>query len=166
MTLAMTARDLDELRSAIGAVPDPEIPVITISDLGVLRSVELSEDRVLVTITPTYSGCPAMHYIREGIEQVLGQADVDGEVRTVLSPAWTTDDISTSGREKLRSYGISPPHSLADVGGIAVSIEARVRCPQCDSDRTSLISEFGSTACKALYKCNSCLEPFDHFKEL
>ena len=147
----------------VSAIADPEIPVLTLADLGVLRSIEETDGRFIVTITPTYSGCPAMHYIEQNIADVLAECGVEGEVRTTFSPAWTTDWISTVGREKLLEYGIAPPRS----NEIALSITSRpVSCPQCGSRNTETISEFGSTACKALHRCLDCLEPFDHFKEL
>lgn len=148
------------------AVPDPEIPVISVIDLGIVRNVRFEGATCVVTITPTYSGCPAMREITEDITGVLnahGLADV--RVETTLSPAWTTDWMSERGREALRAYGIAPPTEKAiDVSGISRRNEPPVPCPQCGSLRTRLISQFGSTACKALYRCNACGEPFDHFK--
>ena len=163
--------DLTELRQRVGAIPDPEVPVLSLDDLGVLRSVDEIDDRIVVTITPTYSGCPAMHFIEQSIYTVLDDAGVDGEVRTVLSPAWTTDWMSADGRAKLRDYGIAPPRAVAShsetPGETPVVISARpVACPRCGSTHTETVSEFGSTACKALHRCLDCLEPFDHFKEL
>ncbi|MGI8522225.1 MAG: 1,2-phenylacetyl-CoA epoxidase subunit PaaD [Nocardioides sp.] len=145
-------------------VPDPEIPVVTIDDLGILRDVtEDDQGRVHVTITPTYSGCPAMEAIRADIVETLtlaGYRHVD--VEFVLSPAWTTDDISLEGRRKLAEYGVAPPPERADVVPLAMS----VRCPQCGSLETRESSRFGSTACKSLWVCQACREPFDHFKAL
>lgn len=148
------------------AVPDPEIPVISVVDLGIVRSVHFESDTCVVTITPTYSGCPAMREIAEDITRVLrGKGLADIRVATTLSPPWTTDWMSERGREALRSYGIAPPVERAiDVSGIARRTEPPVPCPQCGSERTRLISRFGSTSCKALYRCNACGEPFDHFK--
>ncbi len=151
----------EDLVSVIGAVEDPEIPVLTIADLGVLRAVERVAEAVVVTITPTYSGCPAMHEIARNVEEILTTAGVPGEVRIVLSPAWTTDWMTSEGRNKLRDYGIAPPGPAQDSG---LEIRASVACPQCGSANTAVLSEFGSTACKALYRCLSCLEPFDYFK--
>jgi len=159
------ALDLERLRQEIGEVPDPEVPVLTIADLGVLRSVEEVAGRVVVTITPTYSGCPAMSHIAERIAAVLDMHAVEGEVRTVFSPAWTTDWMSDDGRRKLTEYGIAPPHR-APAGDVLVAIRPPVHCPRCGSADTRLVSEFGSTACKAHYSCRSCSEPFDYFKEL
>ncbi|WP_063691246.1 1,2-phenylacetyl-CoA epoxidase subunit PaaD [Bradyrhizobium stylosanthis] len=148
---------------AAASVVDPEIPVLSIADLGVLRDVVLDGDRVEVAITPTYSGCPAMNMIAIEIEIALERAGFrQPKVRTVLSPAWTTEWMSEEGRQKLRAYGIAPPqasHSRRALFG-----EQAVACPQCGSDKTELLSEFGSTSCKALWRCRSCREPFDYFK--
>lgn len=157
------AVDLGLVRLLVGAVPDPEVPVLTIDDLGVLRGVEEVEGRVIVTITPTYSGCPAMHHIEHAILDVLGEAGVEGEVQTVLGPAWTTDWMTDQGRRKLREYGIAPPAPTATAVGIS---PRPIACPRCGSTHTETVSEFGSTACKALRRCLDCREPFDHFKEL
>jgi ring-1,2-phenylacetyl-CoA epoxidase subunit PaaD len=144
-------------------VVDPEIPVLTIADLGVLREVTIKDGRVEVTITPTYSGCPAMSMITLEIELALEREGFhDATVRTVLSPAWTTDWMSDDGRRKLREYGIAPPQ--AAVSRRALFGVDHVACPQCGSSDTELISEFGSTACKALWRCKTCREPFDYFK--
>lgn len=168
----------DALHAALAAVPDPEIPVLTLADLGVLRSIEEIDGRVVVTITPTYSGCPAMAHMAADLQAVLERAGVEGEVRTVLSPAWTTDWMSPEGRAKLEAYGIAPPPAAPADGPVPVTLGRRqaapddnrkpptVRCPQCRSARTEVVSEFGSTACKALYRCLDCLEPFDYFKGL
>jgi ring-1,2-phenylacetyl-CoA epoxidase subunit PaaD len=144
-------------------VVDPEIPVLTIADLGVLREVAISDGRVEVAITPTYSGCPAMNVITLEIELALDRAGFrDAKVRTVLSPAWTTDWMSEAGRRKLREYGIAPP--LAASSRRALFGVQQVACPQCGSADTEVLSEFGSTSCKALWRCKSCREPFDYFK--
>jgi len=148
---------------AAASVVDPEIPVLTIDDLGVLREVELVGDRVEVAITPTYSGCPAMNMIAIEIELALERAGFrDASVRTVLSPAWTTDWMSEEGRRKLRDYGIAPPQAAG--GRRALFGVAEVACPQCGSIETEQLAEFGSTSCKALWRCISCREPFDYFK--
>jgi ring-1,2-phenylacetyl-CoA epoxidase subunit PaaD len=146
-------------------VPDPEVPVLTIEDLGVLRSVEESPDgHVTVTITPTYSGCPAMDTIRADVLAALAAAGHDdAEVVLTLSPAWTTDWMSAAGKEKLAAYGIAPPQQR---GSGPVPLTLSVRCPQCDSPDTRELSRFGSTACKSLWVCNACREPFDHFKAI
>ena len=144
-------------------VVDPEIPVLTIADLGVLRDVMVNDGCVVVAITPTYSGCPAMNMIGLEIELALEREGFrNSKVRTVLSPAWTTDWMSDDGRRKLLAYGIAPP--IAESGRRALFGEQQVACPQCRSDNTELLSEFGSTSCKALWRCKSCREPFDYFK--
>ena len=157
---------LETVRDAVGAVPDPEIPVLTIADLGILRSVELVDGRVVVTITPTYSGCPAMDAIADDVRRVLDSHGFeDAEVRTVLAPAWTTDWMSDEGRRKLAAFGIAPPGRRTGTTGGPVGVDL-VRCPRCGSADTRLVSRFGSTACKSLRACRRCLEPFDHFKEI
>ena len=148
---------------AASAVVDPEIPVLTIADLGVLREVRIAGGRVEVAITPTYSGCPAMNMIALEIELALQRAGfADPKISTVLTPAWTTDWMSAEGRRKLREYGIAPPQQAASRR--ALFGVQRVECPQCGSADTELLSEFGSTSCKALWRCRSCREPFDYFK--
>src|SRR4051794_31738911 len=148
---------------AAAEVADPEIPVLTIADLGVLRDVTVHDGCVEVAITPTYSGCPAMNMIALEIELALQRNGFrDPKVRTVLSPAWTTDWMSEDGRRKLKEYGIAPP--LAASGRRALFGELAVACPQCGSGDTEVLSEFGSTSCKALWRCKSCREPFDYFK--
>jgi ring-1,2-phenylacetyl-CoA epoxidase subunit PaaD len=145
------------------AVVDPEIPVLTIADLGVLRDVAVNDGCVEVKITPTYSGCPAMNMIALEIELALEREGFSKpKIHTVLSPAWTTDWMSDDGRRKLREYGIAPPapsSSRRALFGIQ-----QVACPQCGSQNTEVLSEFGSTSCKALWRCKSCREPFDYFK--
>jgi ring-1,2-phenylacetyl-CoA epoxidase subunit PaaD len=154
---------LDEARSIAGAVVDPEIPVLTIDDLGVLRDVRLLERGVEVVITPTYSGCPAMNMIAVEVELALEQAGFGPVVvTTVLSPAWTTDWMSEDGRRKLTEYGVAPPAKSA--GRRALFGTEEVACPQCGSLETSRLAEFGSTSCKALWRCNTCREPFDYFR--
>ena len=152
-------------------VTDPELPMLTLADLGVLRSVSESEGRVVVAITPTYTGCPAMDTMRDDLEHALvlaGFADV--EIRTQLSPAWTSDWISASGREKLAAAGIAPPGAAPRrTGPIPLTLSApvtRVSCPHCGSADTEEQSRFGATACKALRRCRACLEPFEHVKEI
>ncbi|MEO5584701.1 MAG: 1,2-phenylacetyl-CoA epoxidase subunit PaaD [Flavobacteriales bacterium] len=157
-------RTLEEIRDLLEQVKDPEIPVISIQELGVLRDVKIEDDAVEVTITPTYSGCPAMDAMREDVEKALREAGIERfTVKQVLSPAWSTDWISEGGKKKLLEYGIAPPPHTSDIralkGGVPVTA-----CPQCGSTDTVLVSQFGSTACKALYKCNACQEPFDLFK--
>ncbi|MEC4017389.1 1,2-phenylacetyl-CoA epoxidase subunit PaaD [Streptomyces sp. H27-D2] len=159
-----------ELLTLAGAVPDPELPVLSLAELGVLRTLHvLGPGRVEVELTPTYTGCPAIDSMAADITRVLqdhGMAEVS--VRTVLSPPWTTDAISAEGRRKLTEYGIAPPRPTRPADGSAgpVMVELAVRCPHCGSTDTKLLSRFSSTACKALRRCESCREPFDHFKEL
>lgn len=158
-------RTRDDAWRIAASVPDPEVPVLTIEDLGVLRAVTLDGDRVQVDITPTYSGCPAMDTIRDDVVLALTAAGFDDvEVRLVLSPAWTTDWMSDAGKQKLTSYGIAPPTGRAAVASGPIRLALSVRCPQCGSLDTREVSRFGSTSCKALYECRACLEPFDHFK--
>ncbi|MGZ4591451.1 MAG: 1,2-phenylacetyl-CoA epoxidase subunit PaaD [Actinomycetes bacterium] len=160
-------RDSDRAWAAAAGVLDPEVPVLTIDDLGVLRGVDVEDDgRVLVTITPTYSGCPAMEVIGRDVAAALrGAGFAEVEVRTVLSPAWTTDWMTDDGKRKLAAYGIAPPTRRTGPGE-PVPVALSVRCPQCGSADTRELSRFGSTACKALWSCNACLEPFDHFKAI
>ncbi len=188
---AMAALE-SELRRLAGAVPDPELPVVTLEELGVLRRVQvLGPSRVEVDLTPTYTGCPAIETMSMDIERVLhAHGIVEVMVRPVLSPPWTTDDISDEGRRKLRESGIAPPRTQRAVEPVPVPLgptrtartpvpenaaepdtrpsaaDAVVRCPQCGSGDTELLSRFSSTACKALRRCLSCREPFDHFKEV
>jgi ring-1,2-phenylacetyl-CoA epoxidase subunit PaaD len=144
-------------------VTDPEIPVLTIADLGVLRDITVEDGRVDVFITPTYSGCPAMNMIAVNLETVLETAGMgQPRIHQVLSPAWTTDWMTDAGKAKLRDYGIAPPAGRA--GRRALFGEDKVVCPQCGSDDTARISEFGSTSCKALWRCKACAEPVDYFK--
>lgn len=158
----------DEVYEVLRTVMDPEVPVISVVELGIVRDVEVAGDAVVITITPTYSGCPAMHEIEADIRSALvarGAGDVS--VKLVLSPAWTTDWIGPEAREKLRAYGIAPP-GRAEPQGLITLTRARqpVPCPFCGSSDTRLQSEFGSTACKAIHVCNSCRQPFDEFKAL
>lgn len=147
----------------VSEVPDPEVPVLTIQDLGVLRDISFEGGQPVITITPTYSGCPAMDMISMGIRMALLQNGFTNvKIKTVLSPAWTTDWMSEAGKQKLKEYGIAPPvgKSISQQ-----SLEqAIVPCPHCGSTHTKLVSEFSSTACKAFYTCTDCREPFDHFK--
>ncbi len=163
--MVTTTRSVDEIREIVSGVPDPELPVISIADLGILRDVRLEPGGpVVVEITPTYSGCPAMDAIRADVLERLRAAGwEDAEVRMVLSPAWTTDWITPAGREALRKFGIAPPGPR---GSGPVPLTLSVRCPRCGSPDTKEVSRFGSTACKSLWTCRSCLEPFDHVKAL
>jgi ring-1,2-phenylacetyl-CoA epoxidase subunit PaaD len=140
-------------------VPDPEIPVLSVLDLGVVRDVKIKDSEVEIFITPTYSGCPAMDAISMDIKLKLVEHGYKNfKVTQVLSPAWTTDWMTETGKEKLQAYGIAPPKNSKDLS------DTNPDCPQCKSDDTKLLSQFGSTACKALYQCNDCKEPFDYFK--
>ena len=142
----------DKIWELLNTVPDPEIPVISVVELGVIRDVIFSENSYVISITPTYSGCPAVKAFQDDIKTCLKENDIENfELKIVYSPTWTTDWMSETTKEKLKKYGISPPSET-------------VICPQCDSAKTELISEFGATACKSLYKCKDCLEPFEHFK--
>lgn len=143
---------------------DPEIPVLTLVDLGVVREIDLSENACHVKISPTYSGCPAMKVMEEDIIEKLTEKGMQNiSVELVLSPAWTTDWITEEGREKLRAYGIAPPEDEVDKN-VLFSKPTVVPCPKCGSTHTKMISQFGSTACKAHYQCQDCLEPYDYFK--
>jgi ring-1,2-phenylacetyl-CoA epoxidase subunit PaaD len=157
---------LERARAVAASVTDPELPMLTLEDLGVLRDVSYDEGRVTVTITPTYSGCPAMAAMRDDLVRTLGEAGLDASVRVSLSPAWTSDWITDDGRKALAEHGISPPGPVPQVVGLSLSPTRRaVACPRCGSRKTAVVSEFGSTACKAMYRCTECLEPFDHLKE-
>jgi ring-1,2-phenylacetyl-CoA epoxidase subunit PaaD len=152
----------DRTLALLESVADPEIPILTIADLGILRDVSASEDGVEVTITPTYSGCPAMSLITLEIETTLARAGIRARIVTRLSPAWTTDWLTDAARQKLAAFGIAPPAHTASRR--ALFGEAHPTCPLCGSEDTELISEFGSTACKSLHRCRTCREPFDAFK--
>ena len=153
-----------DIWSLLEQVKDPEIPVLSIVDLGGLREVKFKDGVFDVSITPTYTGCPAMNVIEEEMKALLDRNNVPCSVHLILSPAWTTDWMTESGKQKLKAYGIAPPQeegfSLNDLFGSPSNIE----CPLCNSTHTELISQFGSTACKSLYKCLDCKEPFDYFK--
>ncbi|WP_238335731.1 1,2-phenylacetyl-CoA epoxidase subunit PaaD [Serinicoccus kebangsaanensis] len=169
------AVDLDDAERAIRAVADPEIPVITIDDLGVIRAVEQADvdgqAGLRVTITPTYSGCPAMHAMVDGVREAAQRHGIPVDVVTQLSPAWTTAWMSEEGRAKLRRFGIAPPTGDRAHGGppgpVPVGLQLRVvACPHCGSEDTEEVARFGSTACKALRRCRVCREPFDEFKTI
>jgi ring-1,2-phenylacetyl-CoA epoxidase subunit PaaD len=163
---AVTAASL-RAAAVAGSVVDPEIPVLTVADLGVLRRVEVHDDRsVEVDITPTYSGCPAVEAMASDIGRSLQDAGYPrADVRTVLWPAWSTDDMTDTAREMLQRFGIAPPGPVAAADG-PITLTLAVRCPHCGSRRTRQTSRFGSTSCKAMYICDDCAEPFDHFKAL
>jgi ring-1,2-phenylacetyl-CoA epoxidase subunit PaaD len=201
MTLATTSSSMVHAQSAVDqawalleSLTDPEIPVVTLRELGILRDVrhvvaQDGSEQLEIVITPTYSGCPAMGQIEDDVHNLLQAHGIKGKVKTQLAPAWTTDWMTQEAKEKLRAYGIAPPHSGADHdcqtqgnpanGGNASSIiqfaarsasnpgrheQLAVPCPQCNSHNTTETSHFGSTACKALYRCLDCMEPFDYFK--
>lgn len=163
---------LDRARAVAATVVDPELPMLTLADLGVLRDVEVSaQGGVVVSITPTYSGCPAMAAMRDDLVRTLrSEGFVDVEVKIALQPAWTTDWITPAGRAALTDAGISPPGPAPRRDGPVMlslgPVRRTNRCPRCDAEDVELTSEFGSTACKALYRCRACLEPFDHVKEI
>ncbi|MCX5391822.1 1,2-phenylacetyl-CoA epoxidase subunit PaaD [Streptomyces sp. NPDC006482] len=164
--VTMTALE-EELNRIAGAVLDPELPVLTLEELGVMRGVHvMGPGRVEVSLTPTYTGCPAIEAMSSDIERALHEHGIpDVSVVTVLAPAWSTDDISDEGRRKLAEFGIAPPRPQGPAGG-PVPLTLAIRCPHCGSTDTELLSRFSSTACKALRRCTACREPFDHFKEL
>lgn len=151
----------------LARVPDPEIPAISVTELGIVRDVQAVEDGVDVVVTPTYSGCPATEVIERSIREALSAAGArDVRVRQQLSPAWSTDWIAEDARERLRAYGIAPPGERPAGGTQPLSFVPRVACPRCGSADTERLSQFGSTACKALYRCRACREPFEYFKPL
>ena len=154
MTDSLTRPDLDQIRTWLDDVPDPEVPAVSVTDLGIVRDVRWDDDELVVAITPTYSGCPATDVIERTVREAL---DANGyrnvAIETVLTPPWTTDWISEQGKERLRAYGIAPPE-----------IAKAATCPQCGSTDTEEVSRFGSTPCKAQWRCKDCLEPFDRFK--
>jgi ring-1,2-phenylacetyl-CoA epoxidase subunit PaaD len=177
--------EIERAWAALDAVTDPEIPVVTIRELGILRDVRENQGELEIVITPTYSGCPAMEQIAADVHTALASAQLKARITTQLAPAWTTDWMSESAKTKLRDYGIAPPqHSSASPASSVVqfapkmravdahsvwahghfSSEIAIKCPHCGSDNTTETSHFASTACKALYKCLDCLEPFDYFK--
>lgn len=148
--------------AAAASVPDPEVPCVTVADLGILRSVEIEEGIAVARVTPTYSGCPAVLAIELAVEAALREAGFAARVERVTAPAWTTDWITDEGREKLRAYGIAPP--VRGGSRAVLFADPEVPCPRCGSDTTEKLSEFGSTACKAQWRCRACGEPFDYFK--
>lgn len=160
------ATELEErVWHVLRGIPDPEIPLVSIVDLGIVRHVAASPEGIEVALTPTYSGCPATDVIRQQVEEALELHRIAARVRMIVSPAWTTEWISAEGRRKLASSGIVPPRLLAGTGLSAMAAnEEGVACPQCQSTRTERVSEFGSTPCKSLYRCRDCLEPFERFK--
>ncbi|MEO5652764.1 MAG: 1,2-phenylacetyl-CoA epoxidase subunit PaaD [Marmoricola sp.] len=174
MRAAVTATSerasLAQARAVAASVTDPEMPMLTLEDLGVLRAVSHEGSTVVVTITPTYSGCPAMATMRDDLRHRLADAGFEAQVRVSLSPAWSSDWITERGRAAMRAHGLSVPGPAQQVQGPTpislVPTRRALSCPRCASDTVELTSEFGSTACKALYRCTSCLEPFEHVKEI
>jgi ring-1,2-phenylacetyl-CoA epoxidase subunit PaaD len=157
--------DKQYILEQLSEIPDPEIPVINIQELGVLRDVIVGENEVEVVITPTYSGCPAMKQIEQDILSKLKSEGIsNGRVKMVYHPAWTTDWITEEAKEKLRKYGIAPPEKTTSDKGALLGKQKVLACPRCGSINTVMISQFGSTACKALFRCNDCQEAFDYFK--
>jgi len=157
--------DILSLLELLENVKDPEIPVLSVIDLGIVRDISPKEGGgVTVTITPTYSGCPAMDTIEREIKEILAERGISATIETTLRPAWTTDWLSEKGRKALEEYGIAPPSEATTDKSFLTGKTKAVRCPICKSSSTTMISQFGSTACKALYKCDDCLETFDYFK--
>ena len=154
-----------DIKQQLSTIPDPEIPVITIDELGVLRDVSYEEEKLVVTITPTYSGCPAMDRFQADIKEELGKMNIEHfEIKMQYDPPWTTDWIGEEAKEKLRVYGIAPPAFKTSDKNAILGAPKEVDCPHCKAKETELVSPFGSTACKAMYRCISCLEPFEYFK--
>lgn len=156
---------LEDIKKVISEIPDPEIPVISIKELGVLRNIFYEEDSLKVVITPTYSGCPAMDRFRKDITEKLELLEVKNyEIKMQFDPAWTTDWITDLAKEKLRNYGIAPPAHKTKDKNVLLGKKQRIECPRCKTKETELVSQFSSTACKAMYRCTYCLEPFEYFK--
>jgi len=163
--MVTTEQNIDQILIPIlEEVSDPEIPVLSIMDMGVVRSALIINDLVEVEITPTYSGCPAMDVIEDDIKKALKDAGYDSKIDLILHPAWTTDWITPKGRDALENYGIAPPLEAANDKEVLLNGKRIVKCTNCGSQNTRLVSQFGSTACKALFKCEECQEPFDYFK--
>tara|TARA_Y100000992_G_scaffold130090_1_gene85747 strand:+ start:56 stop:541 length:486 start_codon:yes stop_codon:yes gene_type:complete len=156
---------LEKIKKVISDIPDPEIPVITIQELGVLRNIFYHKNILKVIITPTYSGCPAMDRFQKDIIEKLELLKVKSyEIKMQFDPAWTTDWITEEAKLKLRDYGIAPPAQKTKDKKILLGNKQKIECPRCKTKETELVSQFGSTACKAMYRCTSCLEPFEYFK--
>ena len=167
--MVMTTDRIAELEVAVRSVPDPEIPVITLDDLGVIRSfdADLDSEVVRVVMTPTYSGCPATEAMTSAVVSAIQRDGYTPQVEIALDPAWTTDWMSQAGRDRLRKFGIAPPGQADHAGSVGVSIGRRiVSCPLCGSGQSEVVSEFGATACKALRRCLDCKEPYEEFKPL
>ena len=164
--MATTTVSTDQIAAWLEHVTDPEIPVLTIMDMGIVRSIDIEDSgAVKIDLTPTYSGCPAMQTIEKEIIQCLNNHGIEEvTVKEVLHPAWTTDWLTEKGKQKLEEYGIAPPEEQSADKNLLMGEPKQVKCPHCKSQNTEMISQFGSTACKSLYKCLDCLEPFDYFK--
>ena len=148
----MRSGKIEKIWNILGSVPDPEIPVISVVEIGVIRNVEYIENEYIISVTPTYSGCPAVKTFQDDIKTQLKKNDINNfKIDIVYKPAWTTDWMTKETKQKLKKYGIAPPEKI-------------IECPQCNSKKIELISEFGATACKSMHKCTECLEPFEHFK--
>ena len=160
----MSAVGITGLHELVREIEDPELPHVTIGDLGIVRSVDVDGGTATVLLTPTYTGCPATEQIRDDVAAAVREAGYEADVQLAMSPAWSTDWITERGHERLRAAGITPPPPVSAGGAVAVAMP--VPCPRCDSRRTRLISEFGATACKASYVCKACTEPFEAFKAL
>lgn len=156
--------NIQQIKEILETVSDPEIPVLSIMEMGVVRSYEIINNIVEVTITPTYSGCPAMDVIGDDIKKAFAENDFEAKIKLVLAPAWTTDWITPKGRLALEKYGIASPLEPEADKNALLGNKKLVKCPQCKSLNTKLVSQFGSTACKAFFQCEDCLEPFDYFK--
>ncbi|MDI1355510.1 MAG: phenylacetate-CoA oxygenase subunit PaaJ [bacterium] len=155
----------ENIYSLLSEIPDPEIPVISIVELGVIREVVLSENAIEIKITPTYSGCPAMKQMEDDVRKKLQENGCTNiTITTIYTPAWTTDWLSAEAKLNLQKYGIAPPEESSTDKSFLLGKQKTVTCPRCKSNDTAMVSQFGSTACKALYKCNTCLEAFDYFK--
>ena len=156
----------DKIWALLEEIPDPEIPVLSIHDLGIVRKIDEINKEIIVTITPTYSGCPAMNVFEADIVSTLNKYGYDNvSIKTIYDPPWTTDWLSEEAKKKLQDYGIAPPEQkTTDKNALLVDDRRSVTCPQCKSTNSKMISQFGSTACKSLYQCNDCMEPFDYFK--
>lgn len=158
-------RTKEDIYSLLHEIPDPEIPVISIVELGVIREVIPNDKNIEVTMTPTYSGCPAMKQMEDDVRRKLTENGFENvKINTVFNPPWTTDWLSQEARQKLQDYGIAPPEENTTDKSFLTNKPRHVTCPRCKSKDTVMVSQFGSTACKALYKCNECLEAFDYFK--
>jgi ring-1,2-phenylacetyl-CoA epoxidase subunit PaaD len=171
LATSLTEARLTEAREIAAAVPDPELPMVTLADLGILRDVAAEEGRLVVTITPTYSGCPALREIAHDLRHRLGRAGfADVVVRTALAPAWSSDWITAAGRRKLLAAGIAPPHPAPRPGPVPLTLTMPPRepvpCPACGSPDTTQTAAFSATACKALFRCEACREPFEHIKAI